>query len=447
MNPLLNLHFGLEGVIAPTLYVCAILAFLFSIFKNPAIGLYVVIPMLPLQTVRYRLHPYPLGHSFIDIMLLGVTLGLLVKGQKPIAKTPITVLMLITAVYTYLSLWKGSANLDLAAPLWFSDPRVADWKNNLLVPIAVFFLVHAAIRTTRQMKILLLVICISTFFFNRSIYSVVGQRTYTTFSYDSRAESGGIGSNGLAAFEVQLGMFLLGLFAYETRRRIKWTYFLLAMFCFYCVMYSFSRGAYLAFLMAWLFLGLVRIRKLLILLVAFLMLWQAIVPNAVRERVLMTYSSDGELESSANARVTLWEDAMDVIRVDPVFGIGYLTYSYMHRTDYTDTHNLYVKVLVETGAVGLVLFCLLFWRLYRLGWRLYRTASDPFLASLGLGFALWMVCAVCTNVFGDRWNYVQINGYMWTFCAMAVRALEMEEERYDDAEAESDGELLIEATA
>ena len=360
MNPLL-LHFGFESWVGPILYAGAILGFLLSIFKDPAIGLYVVIPTLPLETIRYRMLQFPLGHSFIDIMLLGVTIGLLIRGVKPVAKTPITVLMVVTAIYTYLLLWKGSLHLDLPAPLWFDDPRLSDWKNNLLVPIAIFFLVHSAIRTQRQMKILLGLICISTFFFDRSIYNVVGQRTYATFSYDARAESGTIGSNGLAAFEVQLGFFLLGLFAFETRRTIRLVYFSLSIFCFYCVMYSFSRGAYLALLVAWLFFGIVHMRKMLIFLALFLSVWQAVVPPAVRERVLMTYDAqDGGLDSSAEARVTIWQDAMDVARVDPVFGVGYITYNYMHRSVYTDTHNLYVKLLVETGIVGLALFSLHF---------------------------------------------------------------------------------------
>jgi hypothetical protein len=38
-----------------------------------------------------------------------------------------------------------------------------------------------------------------------------------------------------------------------------------------------------------------------------------------------------------------------------------------------------------------------------------------------LGVFLWMVCAVLTNLFGDRWNYIEISGYLWTAAAMILR--------------------------
>ena len=78
-----------------------------------------------------------------------------------------------------------------------------------------------------------------------------------------------------------------------------------------------------------------------------------------------------------------------------------------------------------------------------MGWRLFKTAADPFLASIGLGFALWMLCAVCVNVFGDRWNYVQINGYMWTFCAMVARGLDIERDEQDQSEAVDDDDAIV----
>ncbi len=430
----MTLHFGLEVFIGPVLYVAAVLTFFISFFR-PALALYIMVPLLPFQTVRYRLHPYPLGHAFIDLMLLASILGSLRQNQLSFPKHSLRVPLILTALLTYVDLWKGSAYLSLPWPIWFGDYRVDNWKNNVIVPIVLFVAVYSAIQTQRQMKILLLAMCLTTAAFNRNVYNTIGQADHSTFSYEERAATGGIGNNGLAAVEVQFGFLLLGLAAFEERRWVKSCYWALAIFCFYCVMLSYSRGAYVAFLMAWLTLGIIKSRKLLILLAVFLATWQTVVPGSVRERVLMTYSPEGQLDDSAAERVTVWQDAEDVIKIDPVLGTGYDTYEFMHRVGpYTDTHNLYMKVLVETGAVGLLVFLMIFWRLMRLGLETFRHAGDPFYNGLGLGIFLWMICALFVNIFGDRWNYIQIVGFLWTAAAMVLRGRELEESALSDGD-------------
>jgi O-antigen ligase len=165
------------------------------------------------------------------------------------------------------------------------------------------------------------------------------------------------------------------------------------------------------------------------LLIIFLLTWQTIVPAAVKDRVLNTYdTSTGQLEDSAAERVTLWEDAIEAFQQEPVFGKGFNTYQFLGRLGgWRDSHNYYVKLIFELGLVGLLLFLYQFWKLYRVGYRLFRSAKDPFFASLGLGVAGWMVCAVFANFFGDRWNWVQITGYLWTFAALVVRGQKITE--------------------
>src|ERR1700733_1422649 len=107
---------------------------------------------------------------------------------------------------------------------------------------------------------------------------------------------------------------------------------------------------------------------------------------------------------------------MQVFEADPVFGTGFNTYSWAgHFGGYRDTHNLWVKVLVETGATGLILFLVIFWRMSKMGLDLYHSAVDPFLQSLGLGFATLMLAAFLANMFGDRWMFFQITGYTFAF--------------------------------
>ena len=237
------------------------------------------------------------------------------------------------------------------------------------------------------------------------------------------------GVNGLGAFEAQVAILLLALAAFERKRLWQLGYVALAIVSAICLMFTFSRGGYLALLFGWLFLGLVKQRKLLVLLALFVGMWTSLVPPAVQQRVLMTYDqTSGELDHSAATRVNLWHEAMQVFDTNPLVGVGFDTYAYTeHLSNYKDTHNIYVKVLVETGILGLLIFLWLLAKTFVTSYGLFRKARDPFLASLGLGLAGWVVSSFVANCFGDRWMYLQVNGYMWVLGGMVSRALMIEE--------------------
>ena len=84
--------------------------------------------------------------------------------------------------------------------------------------------------------------------------------------------------------------------------------------------------------------------------------------------------------------------------------------------------------MVETGTVGLLFFLWLLMKMSRIGYRLYRTAEDPFLKSLGLAFCLVMACVFVVNFFGDRWLYLQVNGFLWVTLACVLRAQKIVDE-------------------
>lgn len=406
------------------------LFFFLSVFKSPSIGLYLLIPLLPLETVRYRLHGYFLGAQFVDILLLGVILGLKREGREIFPKTPLSALLWTYIGFTYLSMFRGSFFLGAPLPLWFSDPRVSDWKNFVVDLSLMFFVTSSAIRTKRQMGTLLFTMCIGYLLLAKNFHNAVGDRDFSAFSYNLRdaGTMGGAGVNGLAAFAAQGSVFLLGVLLIERRVLLKTAYAVVISASVYCVLFALSRGAYAALLIGIIFLGFVRNRLLLLAVVAFLLVWQSLVPPAVRQRVFMT-DENGEIDHSAASRLSLWDEAMEVFKADPVFGTGFNTYRYeSHVGGYGDTHNLFVKVLVETGVTGLVLFLAIFSRLFKIGFRLHRTATDPFLKSIGLGFSALMISALVANFFGDRWMYFQITGYTFAFAAMAVRAQQMTDE-------------------
>ncbi len=430
------MHLGLEGIVPTSLWLAMVVCFLISVFKEPCVGLYLVMPLLPLETVRYKLHGYFLGAQFVDILLLGAILGLKRQGRPIFLRTPLNTLLGIYIVFTYLSMVRGSFSLDVGLPLWFSDPRVSDWKNFVVDLSLVFFVTASAVRTKRQMGMLLISMSLGALLLAKGFHNIIGERDFSAFSYDLRDSGpmGGAGVNGLAAFAAQVSVFFAGLCLAEKQLPARLGYLGVIAANVYCLLFSLSRGGYAALLAGFIFLGVVRNRLLLVGVLGFLLVWQSVVPAAVRERVFMT-EENGEIDHSAAARLNLWDEAMGVFEADPVFGTGFNTYKYgSHVGGYGDTHNLFVKVLVETGLSGLLLFLAILYKLFQIGFRLNRTASDPFLKSIGLGFSGLMFSALVANFFGDRWMYFQITGYTFAFAGLAVRSQQITDEQDGDLE-------------
>jgi putative inorganic carbon (hco3(-)) transporter len=83
---------------------------------------------------------------------------------------------------------------------------------------------------------------------------------------------------------------------------------------------------------------------------------------------------------------------------------------------------MFLKILVEQGVIGMFIFLSMFLIALKCGWRLYRDTEDPFFKGLGLGFIACVIATMTTNVFGDRWTYVQLGAYYWVFLALVVRS-------------------------
>jgi putative inorganic carbon (hco3(-)) transporter len=439
----MSLHFGAEGSLGILLYVGAVFAVLASIFWRPVVGIFYLAPLIPLQTMRYRLNSFPLGASVVTVVLLAVAIGVMRRKRPLLPKTPWTFLIGVYAAFTFLSLMLGSFWLGVALPFPGTE-RFSVWADYMMMP-ALLLLVAAVEPTRLQMKGIVIMMCLAVLALDRNFLSTVSGRDFSAFSYDLRdaGSMGYAGINGMAAFEAQFVIFLVALAAFEKNFLLRLAYWVLGGLSALCLMYSMSRGGYVALLAGWLFLGLAKKRWMLVALIAFIFTWTALVPNAVRERVTMTYDGGG-LDHSSETRITLWQDAMQVFDSNIILGSGFNTYAYMHRVgDYEDTHNFFLKLLVETGIFGLALFLWLLGKTFRVGLQFSRRAKDPFYASLGLGLAGWLVTAFVANLFGDRWNYLQVCGYLWVIAGMVAHAKTVEDADVPEEAAAADLETPL----
>src|SRR5215472_4219033 len=245
------IHFGLEGLLPALLYAGMFITFLASVFWRPSLGIYLLVLTLPLQTGRYRLHDFPLGSEFLDILLLGTILGLVIKGQSFIPKGHWSKFFLFYALFCYLSLWEGSYFIRAPLPLWIGDPRFSDWKNYVEM-FLLALVVASTIKSKTEIRVLLVLMCLSVLLVNRSYYSTLSSRDLSHFSYQVRDAGalGYAGVNGLAAFEAMFCSLLLAFFAFTRKPLTKIAIMLIVATCGYCLLFSFMLGCYLGFLVA-----------------------------------------------------------------------------------------------------------------------------------------------------------------------------------------------------
>jgi putative inorganic carbon (hco3(-)) transporter len=398
-----------------------------SLTGRPLLGLYYMIPFLPYRTMRDHFLDYPLGGNVLTILVFAVIIGALLKG-KSIPKSPLYAIWLVFGLYLYLSMWFGTALGYAPPPIWISDANFATWKDYMLIPL-IFTAAGMVVEDRKAVRTVVLLTAVSLLAIDRSCLLESMSRSWGSFDENKR-DTGplGYGSNQTAAFLAQFAMFFWGFVQFVQRKKLRLIFYGLVALTIFADLYTFSRGSYVAIVFSVFVLGLLKDRKLLLIAAVFLFTWQAIVPTAVRERVDMTQNSNGKLEISAQERVNLWEAAETSIISNPVLGIGFASYQMGEHVDgLKDTHNWYVKVLVETGIIGMVIVLAMLQQVLAVAYRLFKRAEDPLYRGLGLGLFVGMCSCIAANFFGDRWTYLEITGILWILVAAAIRALQLAE--------------------
>lgn len=374
--------------------------------------------------MRNHFLDYPLGEHMLLILVLAVIVGALFHG-KQLPKSKLYITWLIIGVYLYLSMWLGTALGNAPAPLWLSDANFLNWKDYIVIPL-VFVATSLVVEDRKAVRMTILLTLIAILFIDRS--SILGDLNHSWGVFDESKRDPGplMGVNTTAAYLADFTVFIWGFLQFIKKKYKMLGYGLVAL-TLYATMYTFSRESYLAVLFSILVLGIVKDRKLLVILGVFLLTWQTVVPAPVRERVNMTQNAYGQLDASAEERVELWQEAWKSILHSPILGTGFATYQYSKHvvTNLEDTHNWYIKVLVETGIVGLCMYLILLAQMLALSIRLFRHGGDPLFRGLGLGLLLAMCSCLVTNCFGDRWTYLEITGPLFVLVGAAVRASQL----------------------
>lgn len=249
---------------------------------------------------------------------------------------------------------------------------------------------------------------------------------------------GSIGqSNDLGAF---LALFAVPAIAgmFGVRNWLGRT-LLLGIFVVACigVMMSLSRGSMVALLAGVVVVAWMSSRwafGVLVVAMLFSPLWA---PDYVKDRVAASSrevegSDEVAVDMAAEARLQTWQSIWLVVQKHPIEGVGFTGLGYvlpdigegLGLEDVKDSaHNTWLRMLSETGIIGLGLFGWLMWKAWSLGFKAMRRARDAFDRSLGIGLCGAVVTLAVNCAFGDRFFNVVIASSFWVLCALAERAI------------------------
>ena len=289
------------------------------------------------------------------------------------------------------------------------------WKDSYLFMIITFLFSALCLNDNRKILTVLILMCLVNLYMDTYFWRWVRFMNFDNFADKMKMINGTFGdvggSNEWAAFFSTYTLILIPFIFHVKKITYKFALIVLIISNFFVLMFSFSRGAYLAIIVGLLHLFF-KMKKIgfIILIISLPIFYQFILPTSVIERVEMSFSTNdyGEVDDQDVAsRMAMWHTALERFSDAPIFGKGLLSFQY---GEWNNPHNQHLNILLQGGVVGYALFIWLFLASYREACRL-TVNGKLYEKCLGLGLSSAILSLFIANFFGDRWSYYVLTGY------------------------------------
>ena len=197
-----------------------------------------------------------------------------------------------------------------------------------------------------------------------------------------------------------------------------------------CLFFTYSRGAWIAFLLSIIFLYVLKVKKTYLFIVVILvcsiiiaMFLFAIFSETSKETLEYIFKAGNQ---GVSIRIQLWREAIDIIKDHPFFGCGLNTYATVapgyKLTETTGfyPHSSYLRMAAESGLLGLGAFIWILITLFKTSLANLRKINEGFYSAL-LGGLLTGLFAFLIHSFVDTNIYsLQLGILMWFTMALIV---------------------------
>ncbi len=352
-----------------------------------------------------------------DILIVVLTLAWLaqaaVKRKKLIMGSPLNKplcwLVLVSALSTAIGYWRGTVDF---LPGLFYQAKIIEY-------FVLFYLVLNYVQSEKQIKIFLFFTLLTVALL--AVYTLIQVPSTEMFTarrisapFEGKPQPATAGGYLAFSFFLAFSMMLYQKFFFK-----RMLLLVLSVMVLIPLLYTFSRTAYVALaggliFMAW----LLNVRWIRWLIAVVLLASPVLLPGAVKARIAYTWEDAKNVnrnlgvDFSFQERIYAFRRAGNALKINPVLGLGIASWEY--------PDNQYARTLHEIGILGLFLWLLIFFRLYRIGRWLYDFFPSGTLKGLALGYAVG-VAGLLLHAWGSCTFYiVRIMEPFWFVSGLVV---------------------------
>lgn len=269
-------------------------------------------------------------------------------------------------------------------------------------------------------------------------------QTITGYSYFIKIDLAPMGSlyRAIGFYKFYLSFALLAMFTFFMSLAIvsekihnAYKYFYVIMIVsIIAIISTFARSIWIATMIVLPIFGFLKNKKIGFIIIVTMIVFILVilgVSKEVQERAASMFAL-----SENTVRLNLWKTSINIIKDNPIFGIGednfeYVLNKYLISGVY-DTkahpHNDYLNVMVNSGIPGFITFISIWIITIITGFKVWKKTKDALLKAISLGATLsligYMIAALFQNYYGTF-----INCWLWWFTAGLIftsHALEKE---------------------
>jgi O-antigen ligase len=231
-----------------------------------------------------------------------------------------------------------------------------------------------------------------------------------------------------------------GLFLTSPSFRNQLIYAFLIILFAIPLFYTQSRTSYMAAipsLLVFLYLSKRR-RWVLAAIVLICLSLPFVTPRIAKDRISYTFTQGRDrtdvveiggvkLDTSTSARVISWKDAFKDWINHPILGYGITGYGFVDAQ--------YVRVITETGFLGLVSFLFLITMVFRRTYEIFKSAIDPLEEGIAIGFLAGFTGLIFHALGANTFIIVRIMEPFWFMTAIVISIPELRKDNSEPLQA------------